>query len=846
MVRHWLLLGLVALVFLLSLNTVVCEDEDLPEEFAAEGHEGALDDEGEDEPKNKPADGKNMDSMSDEEKEALGKSSENYEFQAEVNRLMDIIINSLYTQKEVFLRETISNAADALEKVRYLSVTDEAVLGDKKDLDIRIEWDSEAKTLSLTDTGIGMTKQDLINNLGTVAKSGTTNFLEAVAGGADVNLIGQFGVGFYSTFLVADKVTVTSKHHDDEQHIWESTADANFRIAKDPRGDTLGRGTRITMHLKEDSTEFLNEYKLRDLAKKFSQFISFPIYLRVEKSKTEEVPVEAEDEEDKKEEDVEVKEEEEGDEGEDKKEKKKKTKSVTKKYWEWEQLNTQKAIWLRPKEEVTDTEYKEFYKSTTKDYQDPLAYTHFNAEGEIEFKSILYIPGRAPMDMFDNYFKQQSQLKLYVRRVLVADQFEDLMPKYLHFMRGVVDSDDLPLNVNREQLQQHKVMKVISKKLVRKTLELFKKLAKEADKKKEEEEEEEEAEGEKEKKDEKPKKDEKSRFDKFYYQFSRNLKLGCYEDDSNRAKIVKLLRFHTSKSLDKQIGLDDYVDRMQENQDTIYYMAGESTDQLMKSPHMQAFKKRDLEVVFLTESMDEPCFQKMLDFEGKKLVSIQKGDIKFDESEDDKKRDKKLKEMYEPLMKWWKNHLKDKIQKVELSKRLVEDPVAVVASQWGYSAYMEKIMKSQAFANNNEVKMMAGQKVLEINPNHPVIKSLLEKIKADEEDKGAKATASMLFDSAMLASGFDVENPTDMAAKLYRYLSMDIGVDPEAPIEEVDVGPLDEDEDEDEEEGDKPSSDAEADVEELIKKAQEKMGDMEGGEEEGGSESTEAPGHDEL
>merc|ERR1719364_586964 len=462
----------------------------------------------------------------------MTEGSEKHEFQAEVNRLMDIIINSLYTDKQVFLRELISNSADALEKARFHSVQDEAYLGDTKDLEVKIEFDADAKTLSLIDTGIGMTKADLINNLGTVAKSGTTNFLEAMSEGADANLIGQFGVGFYSAFLVADKVTVTSKCPEDPtQHVWESSADASFTVVEDPH-------------------EYLNEQKLKEVAKKFSQFIPFPIYVKVKKEVDADAEEDDDDDDDKEDEDkddVETKDDDEKD--EDEKEEKKKT-PQKKTVYEWEQVNTQKAIWLRAKEDVTEEEYNEFYKGISKDYLDPLAYTHFNAEGEIEFKSILYLPKKAPFDMMDNYNTKKSEVKLYVRRLLVAEKFDELLPRYLNFVRGVVDSDDLPLNVSREQLQQNKIMKVISKKLVRKVLELMKKLAKEDESGDDEDEEKDEKEekDEEEKEEKKDKKDEESTWAKFYKEFNKNLKMGCYEDDSNRSKISKLLRFLTSKS----------------------------------------------------------------------------------------------------------------------------------------------------------------------------------------------------------------------------------------------------------------------------------------------------------
>nr|WHU24056.1 heat shock protein 90 [Dinophyceae sp.] len=423
------------------------------------------------------AEEKVVDGFSDADRSKMSESSEKHEFQAEVSRLMDIIINSLYTDKQVFLRELISNAADALEKARFHSVQDESFLGDVKDMEVKIEHDADAKTLSIIDTGVGMSKADLINNLGTVAKSGTTNFLEAMAEGTDANLIGQFGVGFYSAFLVADKVSVTSKCNDDAvQHVWESSADASFTVVEDPRGNTLGRGTRVTLHLKEDAHDYLSEDKLKETAKKYSQFIQFPIYVKVKK----EVDADAEEDDDDKDEDEEEKDDVEAKDDEDKEgEEKKATKKKT--VYEWEQVNTQKAIWLRAREDVTEEEYNEFYKSISKDYLDPLAYTHFNAEGEIEFKSILFLPKKAPHDMMDIYWSKKSEVKLFVRRVLVADKFDELLPRYLNFVRGVVDSDDLPLNVSREQLQQNKIMKVISKKLVRKVLELMKKLAKEED-----------------------------------------------------------------------------------------------------------------------------------------------------------------------------------------------------------------------------------------------------------------------------------------------------------------------------------------------------------------------------
>merc|ERR1711970_1046969 len=407
------------------------------------------------------------------------------------------------------------------------------------------------------------------------------------------------------------------------------------------------------------------------------------------------------------------------------------------------------------------------------------------------------------------------------RRVLVAEKFEELLPRYLNFVRGVVDSDDLPLNVSREQLQQNKIMKVISKKLVRKVLELMKKLAKEEDSGDDDDEEkddEEEKEEKKDKDDEEEKKDkadEESTWAKFYKEFNKNLKMGCYEDDSNRSKISKLLRFSSTKSEGKEINLDKYLDRMQESQESIYYMSGDSMEVMKKAPALQVFKKKDIEVLMLSDHLDEPCIQKLADYEGKKFVSIQKADVKLDETEDEKKRFTKLKDMYKPLTDWWKEKLTDltekgamkdagvKVEKVELSKRLTESPVVVVTSQFGYSAQQEKVMKAQSFQNKDQLSMMSGRKTLEINPNHPVVADLLNKVKADKEDKAAVDTAQVLFQMALIESGYEIADPSALVNRVYRLMSKELGVDPDAPLKEVEVPEEEEaEEEEDKDEGD--------------------------------------------
>merc|ERR1712166_368708 len=586
----------------------------------------------------------------------------------------------------------------------------------------------------------------------------------------------------------------------------------SFTVVDDPRGTTLGRGSRVTLHLKEDAHDYLSEDKLKETAKKYSQFIQFPIYVKVKKevdADAEEDDDDDKDDDEEKKDDVETKDDDEKEKEAEEEEKKPKKKTV----FEWEQVNTQKAIWLRAKEDVTEEEYNEFYKGISKDYLDPLAYTHFNAEGEIEFKSILFLPKKAPFDMMDNYWTKKSEVKLYVRRVLVAEKFQELLPRYLGFVRGVVDSDDLPLNVSREQLQQNKIMKVISKKLVRKVLELMKRLAKEGDGDDEDEEkdddEDKEDKGEKEEKADK--KDEETTWEKFWKEFNKNLKMGCYEDDSNRSKLSKLLLFTTTKSEGKEINLDKYLDRMQESQESIYYMSGDSFEVMKKAPSLQIFMKKDIEVLMLSDHLDEPCIQKLADYEGKKFVSIQKADVKLDETEEEKKKFSKLKDMYKPLTDWWKETLTEitekgamkdagvKIEAVTLSKRLTVSPVVVVTSQFGYSAQQEKIMKAQSFQNKDQISMMSGRKTLEINPNHPVVVDLLAKVKDDKENAAAMDTAGVLFQTALIESGYEIADPSALVARVYRLMSKELGVDPDAPLKEVEV-PEDDEEEEAEEE----------------------------------------------
>ena len=722
------------------------------------------------------------DGMSEEEVAKLTESEEKFEFQAEVSRLMDIIINSLYKQKEIFLRELISNASDALDKIRFLSLSEDGILGEgeNKKLEIRISFDKEKRVLTLRDRGVGMTKQDLIQNLGTVARSGTTQFVEAVASGADTNLIGQFGVGFYSAYLVADKIQVVSKHNDDEQHIWESTADATFSVAEDPRGDTLGRGTEIKLFLKEDASEFLEQSKLEDLVKRYSEFITFPIYLHKSKTETVEVPIDDDDEGEEEEEEEEEGEEEEGEEeeeeeegGEDEEEEEPKTKTETKTVWFWQHINDQPAIWTRDKSEITEEEYNQFFQSLSgkKDSSDdtPLSWIHFRAEGEIEFKSILYVPKSAPYDMYDNYYGKASGMRLYVRKVLITDEFEDLMPRYLNFIRGVVDSDDLPLNVSRETLQQHKVLRVMGKKLVRKALEMLRKLAnkakKEEDDTAESEEGEEGAEG-------STDGTEKAEDDylKFWESFGKNIKLGLIEDSSNRTKLSKLLRFKSSfDDGEKWHSLEDYVSRMKDNQANIYYISGSSMEAVKDSPFMEKMRSKNLEVIFLVDPIDEYAIQNLTEFDGKKLQSITKENLKFgDEEDSDKKRDELYTENFKGLTEWMKGIYGDKVEKIAVSNRVVDTPCLLVTSQYGYSANMERIMQSQAFADNKRTSYLVSKKTMEINPRHPIMIELKKRAEESPDNDDTKDLALLIYDTALLNSGFQMEDAAGFASRMYK------------------------------------------------------------------------------
>merc|ERR1712228_789277 len=583
------------------------------------------------------------------------------------------------------------------------------------------------------------TKEDLIENLGTIARSGTKQFMEAIQAGADISMIGQFGVGFYSSYLAAQKVVVRSKSNDDEQYVWESSAGGVFTVKADTEGSKLGRGTEITLFLKEDCKNYVEEKTIKDLIKKHSQFIGFPIALQVTKEEEKEIEEEKQiEKEEKKDDELKI------EDAEEKPKEKKKEKIITK---EWETLNTQKPIWIRNPSECTTEEYAAFYKTISNDWEEHLACKHFAVEGQLEFSGLLFTPKRAPFDMFDSK-KKRNNIKLYVRRVFIMDNCEELMPEYLSFVKGVVDSEDLPLNISRETLQQNKILKVINKNLVKKSIEMFNEIA-----------------------------ENEEDYKKFYEAFSKNLKLGIHEDNKNRNKLAELLRYSSTKSGDSVTSLKEYVERMKDKQEVIYYITGENKTTLQNSPFSEALKKRDLEVLFMCDAIDEHAIQQLKEYEGKKMMDVSKEGLDLSLGEDEKKRMEEEKKTFEALCKKMKEILGESVEEVMIGERMVNSPASLVTTEYGWSANMQRIMKAQVLRDSQMSSFMMGKKKMEVNAGHPIMIELKKKFLENENDRTIKDLVWLIYDTAALTSGFSLQDPVTFASRIHKMIKLGLSIE---------------------------------------------------------------------
>ncbi|KEG13879.1 lipophosphoglycan biosynthetic protein [Trypanosoma grayi] len=642
-------------------------------------------------------------------------------FQAEVSKMLDILINSLYTNRAVFLRELISNGSDALDKIRmlYLTAPKEPVNkdGEVPTLDMRVSIDSERKALVLRDGGIGMTRAELEEHLGSLGTSGTKRFVERLQESKDANLIGQFGVGFYSAFLVADRVRVASKSDDsDTQWVWESAGDGQYYVYPDERGNTLGRGTEITLEMKPDALEFLNSDNVRKIVHQYSEFVHFPIY--AQKGDT------------------------------------------------WEIVNENKPIWTRKPSEVTQEEYYKFYKALARDYRNPMHYSHFTVEGEVEFSSVLFIPEEASQDIFINNENTRDNIKLYVRRIFITDEFRELLPRYLNFVRGVVDSNDLPLNVSREVLQESRILRVIKKKLVRKALAMISEIAENDARLKENPASAAEGEGDDTAAEKKAK---EPVYPKFWAQFGKHIRLGILEDANNRGRLAKLLRYVSSKSNGTLVSLQEYVDRMKPRQKGIYYLTGDSIKKMKQSPHMEEALLRDVEVLFMTDAIDEYVVGQVQDFANKRLYNLAKDSVLFEEQTDREKAiEKKRGEKYQPLIDRLARLFKSSdVRKVILTKRQSSEPFILSSQENDMTPRMVSIMNQQAISS---AQPMRYTRVLEINYRHPLVQQLLTRFQEDAKDQLAVDVAWVLFGTASMQAEFPVTDQALFAKRMGRLL----------------------------------------------------------------------------
>lgn len=633
--------------------------------------------------------------------------TETYAFSADINQLLSLIINAVYSNKEVFIRELISNSSDALNKVRYESLKNPSYLDNDNTLEIKVSFDKANRILTIRDTGIGMTKEELVNNLGTIASSGTKKFLESLTDNNGSQFIGQFGVGFYSGYLVSDKIVVVSKHNDDEQYMWESTGNGTFDVQRDENNYDLKRGSILMLHLKEEMNEYLEDSRIISLIKKHNQFIEFPIL--VETQKTREVELEG-------------------------------SEKVSETYFEYEQVNKDKPIWCRNSKEITDDEYSDFYKTMTGDYDTYLDLSHFTVEGQVEFKGILYIPKKSPIDLFDGQTKRKGMIKLYSRKVFITDDCEDLLPEYLKFVRGVIETEDIPLNISRETLQQNKIIKVIGKNIMKKVFEMFNRISDDPDK-----------------------------FRTFYEQYNKSIKLGIHEDATYRNKLVPLLRYETSNSNGDLISFDDYIENMKPNQSCIYYITAESVKSIINSPFLEKLRSKDYEVIYMCDPLDEYITQQVKDYKDKKLVCVTKENTDMGNDDSEKEEFENSKVEFKSVCDYMKSTLSDEVEKVIVSNKLSDSPCVLSTSEFGWTANMQRILKAQTF-NKPEMNFMMGRKVLEINPNNRIIQKIKYRLDNEQMDSELSDLVTLLYDITLQASGFTVEDPSKFSNKVLKLI----------------------------------------------------------------------------
>ena len=616
-------------------------------------------------------------------------------FETEVNQLLDLMIHSLYSNKEIFLRELISNASDACDRLRFTAISDAGLYEEDIELKIKISYDKDKRSITISDNGIGMTREEVIDHIGTIAKSGTRAFLDSITGDEknDAKLIGQFGVGFYSSFIVAEEVTLRTRKAgtDTDQGVeWVSQGKGEYSIAS---VEKAGRGTEITLKLREGEDEFLNDWKLRSIITAYSDHIDFPVVM-----------------------DKSVEPEEEGGE------------TVI----EEEMVNQASALWTRARSEIKEEEYREFYKHVAHDFEDPIDWSHNRVEGTNEYTSLLYIPARAPFDLYDR--ESRSGIKLYVQRVFIMEDAEKLMPRYLRFVRGVIDSNDLPLNVSREILQGSKVIDSIRSGSVKKVLGMLEKMVK----------------------------NDPEKYQKFWKEFGRVLKEGPAEDFANREAIAKLLRFATTHTDDEEqnVSLDDYIGRMQEGQDKIYYIAADSHAAAKNSPHLEIFRKKGIEVLLLSDRVDEWLTAHLMEYEDKKLQSVAKGELDLDDDESSEKELEKKAKSAEKLLKRMKDVLKEQASDVRVTNRLTDSPACIVLNEQDMAMHMQRILKEAGH------ELPSTLPILEINPDHPIVK----KLDTEKSKKKFADWSSILFDQALLAEGGQLDDPAGFVAKLNKML----------------------------------------------------------------------------